>query len=142
MNEFCTYRTIHQSGFFYYGKAKTDKVLSGKYKGSGIRWKLALLNPGFEFETWTTTIDQTFNTEDEAYEAEEKLVPIEILKNPYCLNMHAGGRRGRYATPSKLLKDQNSIKSKQNKQIQQKKKKEESNELKALRKKVKLLSKK
>ena len=102
--QFCTYKTTHESGFYYLGKAQTDNVLSGKYKGSGIRFFLARTQPGFEDATWTTTILHTFETEAEAYAAEEILVPIELLADPYCLNMHRGGTTGKYATHGALRK--------------------------------------
>ncbi len=46
----------------------------------------------------------TFDTEDEAYLAEEVLVTHESLANPFCLNMMQGGRKGKYKTPSTLLR--------------------------------------
>ena len=108
--KWCTYESKHPSGFFYRGKGITENVLSGKYKGSGTRFKLALLTPGFEFDFWTTDVLQTFATEDEAYEAEALLVPIELLANPYCMNCTAGGRKGAYSTPNKLLRSINAAK--------------------------------
>jgi len=100
----CIYRTSHESGHFYQGKGKTHLVLAGKYTGSGVRYNLALTWAGYEPETWKTEILSTFDTEDEAYEAEEKLVTHESLANPWCMNMMQGGRRGKYKTPSSLLK--------------------------------------
>jgi hypothetical protein len=100
----CTYCTTHSTGFYYYGKAKTCKVLDGTYKGSGIRWKLSQLHDIFEYSTWTTTVDQTFDTEEEAYSAEEILIPLSMLSDPYCLNMNAGGRIGKYQNHGKLFK--------------------------------------
>jgi hypothetical protein len=100
----CTYRTNHPSGHFYHGKGRTALVLAGKYTGSGVRFNLSLTWPGFEPGTWTTVVLETFDTEDEAYAAEEKLVSHESLANPFCLNMMCGGRKGKYKTPSSLLK--------------------------------------
>ena len=79
-------------------------MLDGSYKGSGTAFKVALKCPGFEFETWTTRIINTFSTEAEAYEAEELLVPIEALRNPLCLNAQAGGKKGRNQNRSALLR--------------------------------------
>ena len=95
MNKWCTYRTTHPSGFFYQGKGITAKVESGAYTGSGTRFKLAQQVTGYEPHTWTTTIIDTFQSEDEAFAAEEALVPLELLANPFCLNMVKGGNRSR-----------------------------------------------
>ena len=100
----CTYRTAHPSGLFYHGKGRTALVLAGKYNGSGVRFNLALTWEGYEPQTWTTTVLATYATEDEAYQAEEELVCHESLANPFCLNMMAGGRKGKYKTPSTLLR--------------------------------------
>lgn len=107
---YCTYKTTHISGFYYYGKAKTNNVLDGSYKGSGIRFKICQNIPGFEFNTWTTTILEYFDSENEAYKAEELLVPIALLADPYCMNMNAGGLVGKYQNHSKLYKMINSEK--------------------------------
>jgi hypothetical protein len=100
----CIYRTAHPSGHFYQGKGMTAKIMAGKYTGSGIRYNLSLTWPGYEPETWLTHVIATFATEGEAYTAEEELVTHESLANPYCLNMMCGGRRGKYKTPSSLLR--------------------------------------
>lgn len=100
----CIYRTEHPSGHFYQGKGKTHLVQQGKYTGSGIRYNLSLHWPGYEPSTWTTRVLATFDTEEEAYQAEENLVTHESLANPYCLNMMCGGRKGKYKTPSSLLR--------------------------------------
>lgn len=96
MNNFwCTYKTTHPSGFYYQGKGITARVESGAYTGSGVRFKLAQQVTGYEPHTWTTTIIDTFQSEDEAFAAEEALVPLESLADPYCLNMMKGGCRSR-----------------------------------------------
>ena len=100
----CVYSTNHPSGLVYQGKGKTALVLAGKYTGSGVRYNLALTLPEYAPGTWTTTVLATFDTEDEAYEAEEKLVTYESLADPFRLNMMQGGRKGKYKTPSTLLK--------------------------------------
>jgi hypothetical protein len=104
MQAWCTYRTSHPSGHFYHGKGKTALVSGGKYKGSGVRFNLAIRWNGYEWDTWETVVLEMFDTEDEAYIAEEKLVTHESLANPYCMNMMQGGRRGKYKTPSSLLR--------------------------------------
>lgn len=96
MNNFwCTYKTTHPSGFYYQGKGISARVESGAYTGSGVRFKLAQQVAGYEPHTWTTTIIDTFQSEDEAFTAEETLVPLELLADPYCLNMMKGGCRSR-----------------------------------------------
>lgn len=100
----CVYRTSHLSGHFYQGKGRTALVLEGKYTGSGVRYNLALLWAGHGPGTWLTEVLATFDTEDEAYLAEEALVTHESLANPFCMNMMQGGRKGKYKTPSTLLR--------------------------------------
>jgi len=102
--KYCTYITTHPTGFKYSGKGITAKVAEGKYKGSGVKFHLALTWPGFGWDTWTTTILKTFESEELAYAAEELLVPVESLACPFVLNMVAGGRRGKYKNHSSLLK--------------------------------------
>lgn len=114
MNEWCTYETRFSNGFYYYGKGKTRAVNNGTYTGSGTRYRLALLhwenslNSG-EIIPVTTVLD-TYATEVEAYSAEELLVPITLLSDPFCLNMHSGGLKGRYQTAGRLLTRINSEK--------------------------------
>lgn len=110
--KYCTYETRHKSGFYYRGKGITEKVKSGAYKGSGVRFKLALTRPGFDWDSWDTTILATYENESDAYSAEETLVPIELLSDPFCLNMHAGGLKGKYQNHSKLLKSINAANKK------------------------------
>jgi hypothetical protein len=115
--EWCTYRSQHQSGFYYEGKGKTAKVLDGTYKGSGIKFKLSLELPAFAFNTWDTQVLQTFSNEADAYEAEAKLVPIESLSDPFRMNMTAGGARGKYLTHGQLYKRINGAKRAANKKV-------------------------
>lgn len=104
MSKYCTYKSSHPSGFFYLGKGITSKVEGGTYKGSGVRFKLSLTFPGFHWDSWTTVVLDTFDTEEQAYEAEAALVPASLLANPFCLNMTAGGRKGKYKNASSLLR--------------------------------------
>ena len=99
----CTYRTSHPSGFYYEGKGITQKVKSGAYQGSGIRFKLALTIEAYKKETWSTQILDTFDKEEDAFAAEAALVTLESLADPYRLNMHVGGSNGKYQTHAKLL---------------------------------------
>ena len=112
--KWCTYRSTHASGLFYEGKGQTAKVAAGEYKGSGIRFKLALGVPDYAWDTWTTVILGTFATEEAAYQAEEVLVPIESLANPMRLNMTAGGSKGKYQGHGALFKRINSAKRAEN----------------------------
>ena len=100
----CTYRTTHVSGFYYLGKARTKRVLNGSYKGSGVNFKLAQTVVGFEYDTWTCCVLETFATEEEAYAAEELLVPIALLADPYLMNINAGGQVGKYRNRSTLMR--------------------------------------
>ena len=101
---YCTYISKHQSGFEYRGKGVTKLVLAGKYKGSGTRFRLSCMNPGFELDTWTTTVQNTFYSSNDAYCAEAELVTLEDLRNPYLMNDTAGGRKGKYQTRSTLMR--------------------------------------
>ncbi len=100
----CTYVSRHPTGFYYSGKGQTKKVLDGSYKGSGIRFKICTAQPTYEFSTWDTEILETFRTEQEAYSAEAALVPLQALADPFCLNMHMGGLKGKYMGHSMLYK--------------------------------------
>ena len=109
--KFCTYVTTHPTGFRYTGKATTAKVVSGSYYGSGIRLACILLfSPEFARNTWTTTILGTYATEEEAFAAEEALVPLDSLKDPWVLNDTEGGRKGKYRTRNTIIKSVNSAK--------------------------------
>jgi len=136
---YCTYRTSHPNGPFYEGKAQTSKVQDGSYIGSGTRFKAALLFPGYEKETWSTQILGEFESEEEAFLAEAALVSLESLADPMRLNMHVGGRNGKYQTHARLLKKISSEKRAINAKI----KKDKANAKKVLEKeKIKLLKKK
>lgn len=115
--EWCTYKTTHPTGLYYSGKAKTAKVLNGTYKGSGIAFKLSLWLDDYAWDTWTTTVLETFANEEDAYTAEGLLVPHTALHDPLCLNQMAGGRAGKYKTRGTLLKSINSMKRADNKKV-------------------------
>jgi len=132
----CTYETKFSTGMFYRGKGKTAAVLSGNYSGSGHRYKLALYwysSPEFAEVTKTTTVVTTHDTEDEAYAQEEVFVPLSLLADPQCLNMHQGGTKGKYQTPGRLLQKINRAKKNEALRI-----KKERATLKALAAKAKL----
>lgn len=102
---FCIYETMHVSGHYvYYGKGQTAKIQAGKYFGSGTAFKAAIKHPDFGLHTWTVKILDTFDTEDEAYEAEAKLVTIDLLRHPGVLNEQAGGRKGRNQNRAALVR--------------------------------------
>jgi hypothetical protein len=63
-----------------------------------------LFSPEFARNTWTTTILGTYATEDEAYLAEEALVPLSSLMDPFVLNDTEGGRKGKFRTRNTLMK--------------------------------------
>ena len=113
----CCYTTTHPSGLYYTGKAKTENVVSGKYKGSGIAFKLSLQLDAYAWDTWNTVLLQTFPTEQEAYDYEELLVPHEALMDPMCLNQMSGGLKGKYKTRGTLYRKLNTAKRNENKKI-------------------------
>jgi hypothetical protein len=100
--DWCVYETRHPSGFYYIGKAKIDRIYKG-YKGSGTRLKTSFLQEGFHKSTWKTDILQVFRTEEEAYQWEAWLLPIDRLADPFCLNSKAGGRHASRKGHSALL---------------------------------------
>jgi hypothetical protein len=107
-----TYITRHPTGFWYGGKSSKRRIDAG-YTGSGPRLKCAFLRPGFEPITWTTTIVGTHLTETLAFIAEEKLVPLMALADPYCLNSQPGGNKRNYGSPhSRILKQHKAPKAK------------------------------
>lgn len=110
--KYCTYISKHPSGMYYIGKGITANILANKYKGSGVRFNVALRNPTYAWDTWTTEVLQTFETEDEAYAAEAELVTNEQLMDPFCMNMTLGGRKGAYKTHSTLLRQMKSAEKK------------------------------
>jgi len=130
-HKWCTYRSEHGSGFFYQGKGLTEKVSKGQYRGSGVRFKLASQNhPEFAENTWVTWIIDTYATEAEAFAAEELLVPIESLSNPFCLNMQAGGLKGRGRDAGALYRSINSKKRAESRKAKAQKTKDKIAELK------------
>lgn len=105
-DKFCTYITRHPSGFYYIGKGRTELVLSGKYKGSGLRLfgAMALHADKYAKDTWTTTVLETFPSviengkdigEVAAYNREKELVTIVTISDPFCLNDNLGGKNFR-----------------------------------------------
>lgn len=99
-----TYKTTHPTGFHYFGKSSERRIIAG-YQGSGPKLKVTFTHPGFECNTWTTTILSRHPTETLAYLAEEKLVPLSLLSDPFCLNTQPGGNKRFYGSVyTKLLK--------------------------------------
>lgn len=103
---FCTYETRFSNHFYYRGKGRTANVTGGTYTGSGTRYRLTKLffSKNLPQITSTTTVLGTYATEDEAFEAEAQLVPLELLMDPYCLNDTEGGRRGKFRNRNTLMK--------------------------------------
>ena len=91
--KYCTYITRHpEIGKYYIGKSTIKKVMFGGYKGSGH--KLIKYFKKHHKSEWRTQILQCYATELEAYEAEAKLITVELLKSPDCLNLKLGGFYG------------------------------------------------
>ena len=88
----CVYVTYHATGKFYVGKGMTRDVLSGKYQGSGKVLKHAFQK--YPRTEWVTDIVSTHTTGPEAFAQEAFWVDEELLMDPYCLNLHTGGRGG------------------------------------------------
>lgn len=102
--KWCVYKTSHPTGFYYYGKGRTAKVLSGHYKGSGVKLNAAWKFGGYPKEEWAAVVLNTFPSvirtdgKDEgeiaAFAAEKEIVTFEMLCDPFCLNSMAGGNGG------------------------------------------------
>ena len=105
---YCVYVTSHPSGKYYIGKSQPNKIMFESYVGSGNKLHLQFTNPGFEIDTWTTRIIQTFESEDQAYECEAELVNLNTLLDTNCLNDKVGGRSGGYLS-SIVKKDNHTI---------------------------------
>lgn len=74
---------------YYIGVHSTDNVNDG-YLGSGQRIKAAIKKYGKE--TFVKQIMSYFPTREEAILEEAKLVNIQVLSDPKCLNLIAGGK--------------------------------------------------
>lgn len=101
---FVTYKTTHPTGFYYLGKSSIRRINCG-YQGSGPRLKVTMTHPGFEPSTWSTTVLGAHPSETAAFLAEERLVPLSLLSDPFCLNTQPGGNKRFYGSVyTKLLK--------------------------------------
>lgn len=101
-NQYCTYKTYHPSGFYYYGRSTLDNI-DADYKGSGRKLWAMWMNPKTPRHTWSCDIIETFKTIDECKMAEAKLVNSVTLTDGYCVNLMTGGDDGR--TYSQLCAD-------------------------------------
>ncbi len=119
--EFCTYITYHPSGKFYLGKGITRNVLSGKYTGSGIA--LTHARKKYPKEEWTTSIIETFSSEDDAYLHEAFIVKMHFGEAG-CLNLQGGGLGGRKASQETIEKNRQAQLVAQNNPETQKKRSE------------------
>lgn len=129
--KYCTYRSTHPTGFYYSGKGITDRVTSGAYKGSGVAFNVTCMGPGYEPDTWTTVVLETFATEQEAFDAEAILVPLTALIDPFCLNQQEGGLKGRGRNRSLILRQAKSKKKRETRERLAAKRKEKEALLKA-----------
>ncbi len=82
-----TYKILFEDGFYYYGVRKTDlNPEEDPYTGSPVtfaeKWKTT---------SFTKKVIQTFETWEEASEAEIKLIRDVFRKDPLCLNRNCGG---------------------------------------------------
>jgi len=88
----CVYVTYHSTGKFYVGKGLTDLVLSGEYRGSGKKLKCAFKK--YPPDQWITEIVSLYENEADAFAQEREWVDEDLLVDPFCLNLHTGGRGG------------------------------------------------
>lgn len=89
--KYCTYITYHaETGKYYVGKARIDRVENGSYVGSGKRLHQTFKK--YPRDEWYCTVIAKFATSDEAYAHEAKLVDEQLLSDPNCLNLIPGGR--------------------------------------------------
>lgn len=88
----CIYVTYHATGKFYVGKGITKDVLSGKYRGSGVRLKSAFKK--YPTSEWATDVIAMYEDEAAAFAQERLWVDEDLLMDPMCLNLHTGGRGG------------------------------------------------
>ncbi|MCH9665440.1 MAG: GIY-YIG nuclease family protein [Gammaproteobacteria bacterium] len=86
---FITYQITHKvSKKFYIGKTSLDNWING-YLGSGKLIKRAVKKYGKD--SFYRAILNTFNTEQEAFQDEIRLLDEETLNNPLCYNIDTGG---------------------------------------------------
>lgn len=81
----------NKNGKFYFGVHSTDNLNDG-YMGSGKALKEAIKK--HKKENFTKVILEFFDTEDEMYAYERKLVTEDAVKNPQCYNLVIGGNGG------------------------------------------------
>ena len=75
---------------YYIGKHSTNDINDG-YFGSGTLLK-ALIRKGFPAKR---IILKMFDTSQDAYEYERKIITTELLFHPRCLNLKEGGNQQR-----------------------------------------------
>jgi len=83
--------TNNISNKFYFGKHSTYNIYDG-YRGSGTDLKIDYNR--YDISTFTMTILDFFNTADEAYKKEERIVTKELVEDSNCYNINLGGSHG------------------------------------------------
>ncbi len=86
------YRITNQINGKYYIGVHTTKDLNDGYMGSGIAIKNAIDKYGVE--CFTKEILYDFDTIEEAYGMEKRLVTIDIVRDRNSYNLHTGGKGG------------------------------------------------
>lgn len=84
---FYTYKILFEDGFYYYGVRKTGlDPYEDSYTGSPVTFA-----EKWETTSFTKEVIQTFESWEEASEAELKLIRAVFRKDPLCLNRNCGG---------------------------------------------------
>lgn len=87
------YRTTNRlTGSYYIGVHRTTAPLRDGYLGSGVALLDAIKKYGKE--NFEHTILKTFDTYEDCLRAEEEFLTEEVLADPKCYNLKAGGRGG------------------------------------------------
>lgn len=80
--------TCLKTGKFYIGVHSADDI-NDDYLGSGLRLKASIKKHGRN--NHSREILETFETRAEAFARENEVVNAELMKNPFCMNLAAGG---------------------------------------------------
>jgi hypothetical protein len=87
------YRTTNRlTGSYYIGVHRTDSPIKDGYLGSGTALVAAIEKYGKE--NFEHVILKTFDTYEDCLKAEEEFLTEEVLSDPKCYNLKAGGRGG------------------------------------------------
>jgi hypothetical protein len=105
-----TYKVTNTKNDEYYFGMHSTQNLNDGYLGSGNRIKRSIKKHGKEF--FNLEILSFFETRKLLIEAEKKLIILEILNDPLCLNLTLGGQGGNTHEWSKESREKSSKKLK------------------------------